>query len=291
LIEVPEEFEHRRIRALGDAGEAWIRTLPSKVVELENLWGFRIDGEAMHGDTGLVFPVVRDDERLILKISFPDPDSVNESVALRAWDGNGAVKLIDSDKKRNALLLERLDSARSLDAVSRDEAVDVVAGLLKRLIAPPVDGLRTLMDLVDEHTIFFDRIRDEVPRDVVAFGREWLEAYFPTGDEVLINADLHYANVLAGEREPWLVIDPKPLVGEIAYGIAPLLWNLAPQELSSSLGMYFDRIVEVAEVDAERARQWTVVRTIDFWRWAWNMGLTVEPAKCKHIVDVLINRH
>jgi streptomycin 6-kinase len=54
--------------------------------------------------------------------------------------------------------------------------------------------------------------------------------------------------------------------------------------------MYFDHIVELAGVDRERARQWTIVRTIDFWRWAWNMGLTAEPAKCKHIVEVLINR-
>jgi streptomycin 6-kinase len=35
--------------------------------------------------------------------------------------------------------------------------------------------------------------------------------------EVLLATDLHAGNVLRSEREPWLVIDPKPFVGDPAY--------------------------------------------------------------------------
>ena len=41
----------------------------------------------------------------------------------------------------------------------------------------------------------------------------------------MIHGDLHYENVLAADREPWLVIDPKPMAGDAHYEVAPLLWN------------------------------------------------------------------
>ena len=41
----------------------------------------------------------------------------------------------------------------------------------------------------------------------------------------MTHGDLHYANVLAADREPWLVIDPKPMSGDPHYEPAPLLWN------------------------------------------------------------------
>ena len=31
--------------------------------------------------------------------------------------------------------------------------------------------------------------------------------------------------MLAGDREPWLVIDPKPMSGDPHYEVAPMLWN------------------------------------------------------------------
>ena len=41
----------------------------------------------------------------------------------------------------------------------------------------------------------------------------------------LIHGDLHYENVMAADREPWLAIDPKPMSGDPHYEIAPMLWN------------------------------------------------------------------
>ena len=47
----------------------------------------------------------------------------------------------------------------------------------------------------------------------------------PRTDARLIHGDLHYENVLAADREPWLVIDPKPMAGDPHYELAPMLWN------------------------------------------------------------------
>ena len=47
-----------------------------------------------------------------------------------------------------------------------------------------------------------------------------------TGDrDLLLCTDLHAENVLAAEREPWLVIDPKPYVGDPTYDVLQHLLN------------------------------------------------------------------
>jgi streptomycin 6-kinase len=51
---------------------------------------------------------------------------------------------------------------------------------------------------------------------------------------VLLHADLHYENVLAADREPWLAIDPKPMLGVAEYQVAPALWNRWPEALSAN---------------------------------------------------------
>lgn len=51
-------------------------------------------------------------------------------------------------------------------------------------------------------------------------GRQWLDA-LPTAVLDL----LHFENVLAGDREPWLAIDPKGLTGDPAFESVAVLWN------------------------------------------------------------------
>jgi streptomycin 6-kinase len=42
---------------------------------------------------------------------------------------------------------------------------------------------------------------------------------------VLLHGDLHHFNILSAEREPWLALDPKGLVGEAAYEVGAFLYN------------------------------------------------------------------
>ncbi|MFC6344378.1 aminoglycoside phosphotransferase family protein, partial [Nocardioides hankookensis] len=82
----------------------------------------------------------------------------------------------------------------------------------------------------------------------------------------MIHTDLHYANVLAGDREPWLAIDPKPLDGDPHYEVAPMLWNRwdelasAPRGVRDGVRLRFHTLVDVAGFDERRARDWVVVR-------------------------------
>ena len=82
------------------------------------------------------------------------------------------------------------------------------------------------------------------------------------GEQVLLHQDLHGDNVLAAQREPWLAIDPKPLVGEREFGVAPIVRSRELGHSRRDVLYRFDRLVSELGLDRERARGWTIGQTI-----------------------------
>ena len=78
--------------------------------------------------------------------------------------------------------------------------------------------------------------------------------------EWLVNQDLHGGNVLRASREPWLVIDPKPLIGERELEASGLLRN------ADSPSRWLDVLADLG-FDRERARGWGVAHNL---AWAWD---------------------
>jgi streptomycin 6-kinase len=82
------------------------------------------------------------------------------------------------------------------------------------------------------------------------------------GEQVLVNQDLHAGNVLGAQREPWLVIDPKPLAGEREFGIAAIVRG---RELGHSREAVLTRLTRLSTqlgLDHERARRWALAQTL-----------------------------
>src|SRR5690606_36532132 len=136
-------------------------------------------------------------------------ESEHEGLALQRWAGEGAVRLLRADPHRRALLLERLH-LRDLGESWDIEACEVVAGLYARLHVPALPQLRTLTSYVagwaaDLRALGHDH---PLPRRLVDQGLSLADDLVadPSSDGVLIHGDLHHANVLAADREPWLVI-------------------------------------------------------------------------------------
>ncbi len=220
------------VRAMAQRGPEWadwVQSLPETARRLAGHWDLRLDGASMHGNCSLVLPVrTADGAAATLKIGFPEEDSAEEHLALRRWGGAGAVRLLRADPHQRALLLERLQTA-DLSGVPDVHACEIVAGLYQELHVPALPSLRTLSSFIDRQTAALANLPRSapIPRRLVeqatALGTE-LAADRAVPDRVL-HTDLHYGNVLAAEREPWLAIDPKPLNGDPHYEIAPLLWN------------------------------------------------------------------
>ena len=269
MIVVPEFFADRLAR-MEPGARVWLDGLPELAARCAERWQLRFEGASMHGYGGLVLPAVRaDGSRVVLKLGHLTPETRDEPVALAAWQGNGAVRLLDGDAEHGALLLERLDSTRSLEFEPIDGAVQIISVLLRRLAVPAPPGisrdLRTEAErMVEELPKDWQRLGAPFPRKLLDAAVEVCAQLGPRAGRVLVNEDLHYENVLGGTREPWLVIDPQPLAGDIEFTTLSLLWN---RRTESTLDDRFATVVDIAGLDPDRARAWTLVRAVQNWLW------------------------
>ena len=258
---------------------AFVDALPRLVPDLLEEWQLTADGEPTHGYCALVLPVrTPGGAPAVLKVGFPDDESEHEHLALQHWHGRGAVQLLRADPHRRAMLLERLHREDLTDLWDL-EACEVVAGLYAQIHVPAPPQLRPLTAYVERWSAGLAGLPRSapVPRRLVeqalSLSRDLLAD--PTGTGTMIHTDLHYENVLAGDRQPWLAIDPKPVSGDPHYELAPMLWNRFDeltaqpgQSLRDGLRRRFHTLVDAAGFDEQRARDWVVVRMMHnaLWR-------------------------
>jgi streptomycin 6-kinase len=272
-FEIPALLEANR--ALTPEWSDYLDALPKRVAGLLDEWDLTRDGAVMHGFCAVVLPVRTTSGRpAVLKVGVPDPEHEHEHLALQHWHGNGAVELLRADPRRYAMLLERLHT-EDLHDVWDVEACAIVAGLYARIHLPALPQLRPLTSFVEPWTDQLERLPRNAPvprrmvEQAVSLARDFVRDEASNG--VIIHGDLHYANVLAGDREPWLVIDPKPMSGDPHYEIAPMLWNRW-EELEGSVRdgvrRRFHALVDAAGFDEDRARAWVVVRMMHNAMWA-----------------------
>ncbi len=256
-----------------DEGRAWLERLPRLLDECREQWSLELGEPFPYAFTSLAVPA----GDAVLKIQFPDRESEREADALAFWDGAGAVHLLEHDRARRALLLERCRPATPLKELGPEAALDVVIGLLPRQWRRAAAPFRTL---ADEAAWWLERFEERWDRGGRPFERRLLDAGLealrelpPTqGEQVLVNQDLHADNVLAAEREPWLVIDPKPLVGEREFGVASLIRGGELGGDRRSVLRRLDRVTSELGLDRERARLWTIGQTL---AWAWDDGVPI----------------
>jgi streptomycin 6-kinase len=230
-------------------------------------WELHRDGEARHGPGSIVLPVhASDGARAALKISSPDAASEHEHLVLRRWGGNGAVRLLRADPRRRALLLERLHP-ESLTTLPDVDACEIVAGLYGRIHVPAMPQLPTLTSYVEQWTSDFEALPRSAPiphrlvEQAIVLGHEL------TGEraDAVVHGNLDYESVLSADREPWLVIAPKPMNGDPHFELAPMLWSRWDEltgNIRDSVRRRFYTLVDAAGLDEERARGWVVVRVV-----------------------------
>jgi streptomycin 6-kinase len=266
------------VLAFAERGPEWaafVERLPRLLRETGEEWDLEPDGEPWHGYCALVVPVRQAGRPAVLKLGFPDDESEHEALALQRWGGDGAVRLLSADPHRRALLLERLHTT-DLSGVPVLDACEVVAERYARLHVPAPPQLRPLTSYIRGWTEQLAgvprdaRVPHRLVQQAVSLGRDLVDDAGSTG--TLIHADLHYENVLAGDREPWLVIDPKPVSGDPHYEPAPMLWNRWPEVVDSgdvrtAVRRRFHTLVATAGLDEDRARDWVVVRMLHNAMW------------------------
>jgi streptomycin 6-kinase len=251
-----------------EAGRAWLAAAPAHVAGIAADWQLRLEPPFEDAHEALTYPATDADGRPVaLKVQYPNRESSHEADALAAWNGDGAVQLLRHDRERHALLLERALPGDTLATAPRDEALDALVDLLPRLwIAagppfPPLAGEAVLLAAELERE--WARFGKPFERRLVDLGVDAFATLAPTqGPPVLLHQDLHGDNVLAAQRKPWLVIDPKPLAGEREFGLAPIVRSPELGHSRADVWHRLDRLSADLGLDRERSRLWTVAHTL-----------------------------
>jgi streptomycin 6-kinase len=255
---------------------AWLLRLPDTLQNVEHRWSLKMSSPFEGDDVtcAWVAPVtLPDGTDAILKIGMPHMEADHELAGLRFWNGNPTVHVLDSDDDLGAMLLERCHPGTSLRSLPESEQDVVIAGLLRRLwrSPSPPHAFRSLSALLsqwsEEALADIGRWPDAgLVREGLRLFRE-LPGAAPT--EVLLATDLHAGNVLQSQREPWLVIDPKPFAGDPAYDATQHLFN-CPARLRADPRGTVHRFADLLGVDRERVRLWMFARAASEPRDDWN---------------------
>ena len=246
----------------------WHERIPDLVAECAEDWGLRLGEPYEPGAAGYAVRAELPDRRpVVLKLIYPHRESEHEADALAVWDGQGAVKLLALDDGRDAMLLERCEPGETLGAAGPDVALEVLIVLLPRLWIAVREPFHTLED---EASWWMGYLPEQWERSGRTIERRLVDAAVDAlsslsqsqGEQVLLHQDLHGDNVLAAEREPWLVIDPKPLIGEREFAVAPIVRSFELGHSKRDAVYRLDRLTDDLGLDRERARGWTIGQTM-----------------------------
>jgi streptomycin 6-kinase len=262
-------------------GQDWADSLPALLAHACASWELTVGDPYEGGHAAWVAPAERaDGTRCVLKLPYPDDESRHEPEALELWAGEGAVQLLERDEMTRALLLERVEPGTTLlELGDPEEALAIACGVLQRLWRPPEDGRQPFAPagacaalwavdierMYQQHGAPFDA---GLLRGAVAAFEE-LAGY--DGPAVVLHQDFHRGNVLRAEREPWLAIDPKPLIGERAFDARWLLYDLLYSEPRHPLAAaeLLARLARELSLDAERVRLWSFARAVENVVWCY----------------------
>ena len=292
VITVPETFREMPRWWHDQPGRTWLDELPSMVLTQCRRWGLAVDGEPLHGTNAFLVPVRRDRQRYALRFSPPGDDIAQEAKALQVWDGRGTVRLFEVDNQVRAMLLERLDSTRSLQSEPLHVAILVIAELIRTLAVPVSDGVPSTAAIAAGHIRDFERdwqaIDGPTPRSQLEVAIKLAsERASEPGSALAVDGDLHCRQVLAGDRAPWLVVDPLLLRGDPEYDFARVLWErLDELPDAAEVTDAFNTFVRAAQVPAERARVWIVLRSMSYLLWGIPRGLTWDLPKCQRLLNL-----
>ncbi|MEU1122515.1 aminoglycoside phosphotransferase family protein [Streptomyces sp. NPDC005899] len=300
--EVPHRLVLSYATGFGEEGIAWIAGLPALAAGMLERWDLKRDGAARAGEASLVLPVLRSDGTpAVLRLQMPRQETTAALIGLRAWNGKGMVRLLDHDPMGSSMLTERLNGARTLASINDDDvAMSILAELHARLVAFPAPrGLRSLGDIASE---MLDQVPQAIRRLADPADRQLLHSWASAVAELagepgdrMLHWDLHYDNVLAAQREPWIAIDPEPLAGDPGFDLWPALdsrWDdvVAKGDTPRIVRRRFDLLIDVLGLDRARATGWTLGRLLQNSLWDVDDGKTRLTPSSVAIADSLLTR-
>jgi streptomycin 6-kinase len=286
---IPDSLGRTTTEVNGRAGAEWFSRLPSILADCERRWSLTISPPFPRLSYNYAAPATREDgSTVVVKAGFPSRELLTEAEALRVYDGRGAVRLLDADLEQGVLLLEHLIPGTMLLAVEDDqEATSIAASVMKQLWRPVPE--EHSFPSVGDWARGFTRLRahfggtsSPFSESLVARADElFAELHASMAEPVVLHGDFLHFNILRAQREPWLAIDPKGVVGEPAYETGAWMRNPMPKLLNEPhpgrvLARRIDQLAEELGLDRARIHGWSLAQAVLSAWWTFEDHGTVE---------------
>ncbi|GAA2626748.1 aminoglycoside phosphotransferase family protein [Streptomyces axinellae] len=268
-------------------GRAWLAGLPALVETMRERWQLRFGAPYHGGSCSWVAPVERaDGTTAVLKLTWPHPEARTEGAALALWDGNGAVRVYERDAALYALLLERCEPGTELgraEDIPADDRLLLATDVLRRLWSADTEraralGVGSVRGVAAEWADLADQRADrdwpaELDAGLFRLGSRLLRDLPGSAQrEVLVHGDFNPGNLLSARRAPWLAIDAKPMTGDPAFELWPLLEQVddpfAHPDPHHVLRHRTALVAEALDEDPARIRAWSVARHVEYVLWS-----------------------
>ena len=263
----------------------WAAAAQEIVATMVHRWDLTAGSAFGGGVTGVALSVTQaDGSPAVLKVGFPHPEGKWEAVGLQSLAACSPA-VLRQDPWTWSLLLERVRPGTPLQTAGlpAQEALEIGGRLhLSMAAAAPPDSLPRLDDAMQDYaTQARSRLDSELlwleqqgVADLVESALEDIERL--VSDSVgnsLLHGDFNPGNILDSGDGQWLTVDPKPLIGDRAYDLWPLISQIGANQLGapyvmadgsidpSRLEQHLVIATAAAECDAERTARWASART------------------------------
>jgi streptomycin 6-kinase len=271
--DLPQKFTEIILGAFREDGRRWIDDLPQIIGEIERNWSVKIEKPFPNLSYHYVAPCVfKTGGEAVVKIGFPGEKTTtfNEIKMLEFLKGEGVCKLLGFDEKRFALLLEKLAPGKNLKQICGGDdrkAVEIAIEAIRKFRRKPPPNHD--FPLLEDWFAGFERAAETgfAPDYIKKARRFFKELNSPTAAKTLLHGDFHHENILSAERAPFLLIDPKGIVGDTGYDLSVFLinhanWLKSAPDLTEKLNDAIRVFSEAFGIESRNIRKWVFAHSV-----------------------------
>ncbi len=273
-IVLPPAFRQQIVNTFHKPGQDWLAQLPGTLEKFCQRWRLTLLPPFEQLSYNFVVPVRLEDGReAVLKLGIPNPELVSEIEALRIYAGHGVARLLEADAAEGALLIERLQPGQAVSMLDDEQSTCIAAQIMQQFCRP-VPSKHNLRS-VEQWALGITRLRKQHPNGNSSIPSHLIDKAESLFSEliasasplVVLHGDLHHWNILSAQRQSWLAIDPKGVVGEPAFEIAawmhnPMPWLLEHPSPRRVLARRLDQFREILQIDRQRLWGWSLAQTV-----------------------------
>ncbi len=226
-------FENNITSIYGNQGRIWLESLPSVVLDIAQKYEISKLVPVDNLSYNYVLKGIQDNCQIVLKLGLDNAALKQEHAALKAFSKFGAARVLAEED--GMLLLEQALPGTSLKSYfpqNDDEATHIACDVMKLLHQAPIPESSNFPHV----NKYFETLNKdyEIPTKYLSKARIMFNHLIQTsGKPFLLHGDLHHDNILKN-RDSWIVIDPKGIIGEPAYEIATFIYNPIPELLNTN---------------------------------------------------------